>query len=407
MKFFKKLQKKQYISLAILAAMGVGVGCYSLWLNQPVKAIEYSHELSDDTALETRMLFAGDIYWGREMRIWASDWADRTGRDKYEYPFHKLQEFQPDLYDTWIGNLECPTIPNVDLSFEYEKETLNFNCPVEYLPHFAELFDIVSLANNHSYQADAYVDGYTRDDSISTTQQQLEKHNIQSFGTYSPHITDDICEIVSVPVRAQIDSTQQEARLPMAMCGYHGAYYTLTDKSLAVMQEYAKYMPVVAHPHMGAEYQAVSDEVREERYRKMIDNGADAVLGNHSHWIQPVEAYKGKLIAYSLGNFIFDQQFSNEVTRSAAIDLTLSLDKDAVDNETLRTWLAIGEKCETFKDDCLEQIKKKDLERLPLTFDYHAVGIDISEQITSRANQRLNDEILQRLEWDTAMEQLQ
>lgn len=386
--------------------MALGVGGYSLWLNQPVKAIEYSQELNEDTALETRMLFAGDIYWGREMRIWADEWAQKTGRDKHEYPFHRLQELQPELYDTWVGNLECPTIPNVDLSFEYEKETLNFNCPVEYLPQFAELFDIVSLANNHSYQAENFVEGYTREDSIRETQRQLDKHNIQSFGSYTPHKLNDICEVVSVPVRVQIDATQQEASLPMAMCGYHGAYYTISDKALEVMQEYAQYMPVIAHPHMGAEYQAVPDEVREERYRKMIDNGADAVMGNHSHWVQPVEAYKGKLIAYSLGNFIFDQQFSDEVTRSASIDLTLSLEKGIVDDEILRTWIAMGEECESRENNCLEQIKKKDLERLPLEFSYHAVGIDTSDQITSRANQRLYDEILERLEWDQAMEQL-
>jgi hypothetical protein len=39
----------------------------------------------------------------------------------------------------------------------------------------------------------------------------------------------------------------------------------------------------------------------------MIDNGADAVFGSHPHVVQEAEQYKGKLIFYSLGNFIFDQ----------------------------------------------------------------------------------------------------
>jgi len=39
---------------------------------------------------------------------------------------------------------------------------------------------------------------------------------------------------------------------------------------------------------------------------EIIDNGADIVLGHHSHVLQPIELYKNKIIAYSLGNCIFD-----------------------------------------------------------------------------------------------------
>lgn len=75
--------------------------------------------------------------------------------------------------------------------------------------------------------------------------------------------------------------------------------------------------------------------------------------------------------------------------------------------ETLNAWLKIGEQCEKWQDDCLDQAKKQKLERLPLNFSYHPVGIDTSNQITSRADQRLYDEILQRLEWEEVVPQLQ
>ena len=39
-----------------------------------------------------------------------------------------------------------------------------------------------------------------------------------------------------------------------------------------------------------------------------IDCGADIVVGHHPHTFQGIEIYKGKLIAYSLGNFVFDQR---------------------------------------------------------------------------------------------------
>ena len=40
--------------------------------------------------------------------------------------------------------------------------------------------------------------------------------------------------------------------------------------------------------------------------RKIIDLGADLIIGGHSHTVQPYEVYKGKSIFYSLGNFCFD-----------------------------------------------------------------------------------------------------
>lgn len=39
--------------------------------------------------------------------------------------------------------------------------------------------------------------------------------------------------------------------------------------------------------------------------RKLIDAGADLIVGHHSHTVQPYEVYKGKYIFYSLGNFCF------------------------------------------------------------------------------------------------------
>src|SRR5262249_3347028 len=43
--------------------------------------------------------------------------------------------------------------------------------------------------------------------------------------------------------------------------------------------------------------------------RAAIDAGADIVIGHHPHVLQGLEWYKGKLIAYSMGNFVFDQDF--------------------------------------------------------------------------------------------------
>ena len=59
--------------------------------------------------------------------------------------------------------------------------------------------------------------------------------------------------------------------------------------------------------------------------RRLIDNGADLVLGNHPHVLQPREVYKGKEIVYSLGNFCFGGSRKPE-NRTIIYQLTLCVE---------------------------------------------------------------------------------
>ena len=58
--------------------------------------------------------------------------------------------------------------------------------------------------------------------------------------------------------------------------------------------------------------------------RAAIDYGADLVIGHHPHVVQTMEQYQGKYIFYSLGNFVFDQSWSQETKEGLAIELKLS-----------------------------------------------------------------------------------
>lgn len=71
--------------------------------------------------------------------------------------------------------------------------------------------------------------------------------------------------------------------------------------------------------HWGAEYHPKS--TRQTTLAHMaVDNGADMVIGHHPHVIQATEWYKDKFIAYSLGNFIFDQYFSTHTMHGLMVD---------------------------------------------------------------------------------------
>jgi len=59
--------------------------------------------------------------------------------------------------------------------------------------------------------------------------------------------------------------------------------------------------------HWGAEHVSSPSASQVRDAHRLVDSGADAVIGHHSHTRQKVEEYRGKPIFYSLGNYIFDQ----------------------------------------------------------------------------------------------------
>lgn len=65
---------------------------------------------------------------------------------------------------------------------------------------------------------------------------------------------------------------------------------------------------VVVSEHWGVEFQAEPTWNQVDKAHRLIDAGADLVLGHHPHVLQSIELYRGKYIVYSLGNFLFDQK---------------------------------------------------------------------------------------------------
>jgi len=78
---------------------------------------------------------------------------------------------------------------------------------------------------------------------------------------------------------------------------------------------------LVVSIHFGEEYQTKANERQRYLARLAIDNGAKVVVGHHPHVVQEVEVYGDGVIAYSLGNFIFDQNFSEETMEGLALQV--------------------------------------------------------------------------------------
>lgn len=149
--------------------------------------------------------------------------------------------------------------------------------------------DVVSLANNHAL--DFGPDGYAE------TVANLEQMGVGYFGH---------------PLNSKnLSTTIERGGMVFCFVGYHDLF---DAEIAAVVAEIQTIRPtcdrVIAMTHWGPEYRALPHDTQVAEAHALIDAGADLVVGGHPHVVQPYEEYRGKAIFYSLGNFVFDQDFS-------------------------------------------------------------------------------------------------
>ena len=84
---------------------------------------------------------------------------------------------------------------------------------------------------------------------------------------------------------------------------------------------------VVVGASWGVEYTADPTDEQRAIAAIAIEEGATLVIGNHPHWVQAVEHFDGALAAYALGNFVFDQDWSEETTQGMVLELGFTLDR--------------------------------------------------------------------------------
>ena len=154
-------------------------------------------------------------------------------------------------------------------------------------------FDVMSLANNHSLNYGS--DGLEESARILTENNILAvTSNLTWWGKLGDK---DLAVLAADDVTSAVDMEMMTA-----------AIHEATESAELVM----------AIMHWGAEYQATPSARHVEMGHELVDAGVDVVLGSHPHWVQSAEEYNGGIILYSLGNFVFDQMWSEE-TRQGAI----------------------------------------------------------------------------------------
>lgn len=258
------------------------------------------------------MVFAGDIYLSDHV-LAAYDQAGGMGGVLDE-------AYRQVIADShmFIANQEFP------FSTRGEKapdKQYTFRLPPERVSIMNEIgADLVSLANNHSmdYGVDALLD----------TCQILDEAGILHVGAGADINQAKKLEIIEAEgkkigflgaSRVYPDvSWMAWENHPGMMSGYDP---TVLLEQIQAAKEQCDY--VVVYIHWGVERSEIPEEYQRELGYKMIDAGADLVVGSHPHVLQGIEYYNGKPIVYSLGNFIF----GSSIPRTALLKVDVDFEK--------------------------------------------------------------------------------
>jgi len=268
-----------------------------LIFSQPLEAFGPSF-----TDKEIDILFTGDMMLGRGVEGLALE-------NGWDYSFRGLSFLaEPDItvanFEGVVPDKHVKT-PKMGFKFSFRKEIV--------LEMIRSGVDVVSLANNHS-------DNFGLS-GLEQTQKFLAGRGVDYFG--HPH-----------------HEYGQVHTYPSDVGNIHFIGFNETFKNLnsgranQVINLFNREDDfVIVSIHWGDEYEELSNTTQQTLARGFIDSGADLVIGHHPHVVQEVEIYKGKPIFYSLGNFIFDQYWTEKVEEGLAVSLIVK--EDRVDYEVV------------------------------------------------------------------------
>jgi hypothetical protein len=218
--------------------------------------------------------------------------------------------------DIAIANFENPA-PN---QFRYHTTGTVFSADPALIEGLANAgIDYVGLANNHIRDAGGV--------GITQTIANLKEHGIRSSGAGKN------ASAARKPAVLEAGGTKVAILAYDTIAKYYAAGSNRAGSAImtrkAVKADVAKARDagaeiVIVFPHWGTEYDPTPFKGQQALARAAINAGADIVIGNHAHWAGALETYKGRPIWYALGNFVFDQTWSEPTMEGITLELTFN-----------------------------------------------------------------------------------
>jgi poly-gamma-glutamate synthesis protein (capsule biosynthesis protein) len=263
-----------------------------------------------------QILFAGDLMFDRGIRYY----AQKNGSN--EFIFQKIRSLLENQ-DLVVLNLEGPITDNNSISLGTVPASQN-NYTFTFDPSIAktlysENIRLVNLGNNHILNFG--------DNGLSATKTYLDQAKIDYFG--SPDGPKSIIKNLG--------------GIKIAFVGYNefsGSGSLDKSQTISEIQKLKAESDLIAvYCHWDAEYQTDPTQATKELAHQFINAGADLVIGSHPHVKQTIETYNGKQIYYSLGNFVFDQYFSDNTRNGLGVIVKIDPTTKATQFEDMNFYL--------------------------------------------------------------------
>lgn len=225
------------------------------------------------------------------------------------YPFEKVSD-ELNEADIVFINLENPIVSNCPRSFEGFKFCAD--------PAMAEGLvtagiDVVNLANNHSRNYG--------ESGLSETVEILGEKEILTTG---------LGKLV----------VKESRGIKYGFLGFDFLSKTPKENDYELVAKSVDKVDVlIVGVHWGAEYRSEPAEIQKQWAKELVEAGADIVVGHGPHWVQGAEYINEKPVYYSLGNFVFDQMWSEETKKGLIMKLVFR-DGKLIREEKLPTYMS-------------------------------------------------------------------
>lgn len=318
---------KRIILLILLSALCFAGGVYLFLFIQQEGVEEVQPEKVTGKAT---LFFAGDMMFDRYIR-------QKAEEGNYS---DILLDFEKKITgaDIAVANLEGPITSTSSVSLGTNTSAGGDHFTFTFHPDVAEAlktagFDALSLANNHSTNLG--------ENGVVQTREYLSGAGLQFFG-------DPLDESL-------VSFSTVTNEINVSFVGYNQFGRPSEEQALDEIKRLDEQDHfVIVFPHWGEEYNATPTTAVRGLAHAFVDAGADLIVGAHSHVIGEKEAYKDVPIYYSLGNFVFDQYFQENVRCGLVLEVVL--EKTA--EETILTNISesnswLSETGRTLRQECI------------------------------------------------------
>ncbi|PIR59243.1 MAG: hypothetical protein COU69_01500 [Candidatus Pacebacteria bacterium CG10_big_fil_rev_8_21_14_0_10_56_10] len=269
-----------------------------------------------------KLLLVGDMMFDRDIRL-----AAERHPDGYDFILAPVRQLLTD-HDLVIGNLEGPVTTfksrsagSAVGSTDNFLFTFSTKVPALLARHQMRL---VNLGNNHI--------GNFGPEGIAQTGRLLDLAQVEYFGCIGqPRFDAQRClrqvEVGGLRLlfvnHNQFAEYDRQRVLEELRRRVAGQLASQTETAPTAQPDRPPDLTIV-YAHWGSEYVTKAGPTVQDLARAYVDAGADLVVGSHPHVVQQSDQYQGVPIYYSLGNFVFDQYFDENVRRGLA--LTVEVD---------------------------------------------------------------------------------